>query len=196
MYPAPLPPSAPPPTPLLTARLLLRPYEQTDQDVFFALIAQNRPRLLASFPARVAAVQMPADAATVLTQFYHDWRSGRLYVLGIWHRTTAQYLGDISLRPSWGPTVSAEIGYYLAADAEGHGYAREALAAAVGFGFGEHVRAGLLTIRCRRNNPRSIAVAESAGFRPVPAARRRLWPLRSESADIVHFRLEAGPSPA
>lgn len=185
-----LPKSAPPLTPVLTARLTLRPYQQADREAFFTLIDQNRARLQPAFPARVAAVQTPDDAAKVLTQFHHDWRSGRLYVLGIWHTATAHYLGDISLRPSWGPTTSAEIGYYLAAEAQGRGYAREALAAAVQFGFGEHLRAAWLAIRCQRNNPRSIAVAEAVGFRPV-AARRRLWPLRNEVPDIVHFRLEA-----
>jgi RimJ/RimL family protein N-acetyltransferase len=189
MSTAPLPSSAPPTTPLLTARLTLRPYQQADKEAFFALIDENRARLQPAFPSRVAAVQALQDASAVLAQFHHDWRVGRLYVLGIWHTATGRYLGDISLRPAWGPSVSAEIGYYLAADAEGRGYAREALAAAVQFGFGEHMRAALLTIRCQRTNPRSMAVAEAVGFRPA-TTRRRLWPLRNETPDIVHFRLE------
>jgi RimJ/RimL family protein N-acetyltransferase len=185
----------PPFIPLTTARLTLRPYLPTDEAAFFALIDRNRCRLESAFPARVGAVQTPADAARTITQFAQDWRSGRLYVLGIWHRETAAYLGDISLRPSWHTPSSAEIGYYLAADAEGHGYAREALAAAVQFGFGEHVQAHHLTLRCRRNNPRSLAVAEAVGFRPVnTTTRRRLWPLRNKETEILHYRLEPAPS--
>lgn len=153
------------------------------------VLDENRSRLAPAFPNRVAAVQTIAGAARTLTQFKHDWQTGRLYVFGIWHRETGAYLGDISLRPSWQLPRSAEIGYYLAAEAEGHGYAREALAAAVTFGFSQYLGAQYLTLRCRRKNPRSIAVAQSVGFQPV-IARRRLWLLRDKEPDIVHFRLE------
>jgi RimJ/RimL family protein N-acetyltransferase len=188
MYAAPVLPAAPSPTPRHTARLTLRPYQPTDEAAFFAVLDENRSRLQPAFPARVAAVQALPDAGRVLRQFRQDWQQGRLYVFGIWHTASGVYLGDISLRPSWSAPVSAEIGYYLAAAAEGHGYAREALAEAVQFGFGAPVQAQSLTLRCRHTNPRSMAVAEHVGFRPV-VARRRLWSLRG-AADIVHFRLE------
>ncbi|WP_426493119.1 GNAT family N-acetyltransferase [Hymenobacter sp. 102] len=187
MYAAP-PVSAPADAPLLTARLVLRAYQPTDSATFFALIDQNRKRLRPSFPNREAAVPNPAAAAQVLSQFRHDWAAGRLYVFGIWHRQTQQYLGDISLKPNWTPPITAEIGYYLAEQAEGHGYAREALAAAVTFGF-EALRAGRLLIRCRAGNPRSCAVAEAAGFQPLPP-RPRPWPLRAfATSDILYFSL-------
>jgi RimJ/RimL family protein N-acetyltransferase len=188
MYAASVPPAAPPTTPRHTARLTLRPYQPTDEAAFFAVLHHNRSRLQNAFPARLAAVQTPPDAGRVLRQFAQDWQQGRLYVFGIWHTATGTYLGDISLRPSWSAPVSAEIGYYLAEAAEGHGYAREALAAAVQFGFDAPVQAQSLTLRCRPTNPRSMAVAEHAGFRPV-VARRRLWSLRG-APDILHYRLE------
>lgn len=188
IYAASVLPAAPPTTPRHTARLTLRPYQPTDEAVFFALLHHNRSRLQNAFPARVAAVQAPPDAGRVLRQFAQDWQRGRLYVFGIWHTATSTYLGDISLRPAWSAPVSAEIGYYLAEAAEGHGYAREALAAAVQFGFAAPVQAAFLTLRCRSSNPRSMAVAAYVGFRPV-VARRRLWSLRGTS-DIVHYRLD------
>ena len=185
---------SPPVTPITTARLTLRPYLSTDEAAFFAVLSQNRHRLEPAFPARVAAVQTSADAARLLVQFAQEWRTGRLYVFGIWQHDTAAYLGDISLRPSWQVPISAEIGYYLAAEAEGHGYAREALAATVQFGFGKYLQAHHLTLRCRRDNPRSIAVAEAVGFQPVVPTRRRLWPLRSKEPEIVHYRLDPSGS--
>lgn len=187
MYAAsPLP--APADAPLLTARLLLRPYLPSDADAFFQLIDSNRARLRPSFPAREAAISTRVAAGQVLTQFRHDWAAGRLYVLGIWHRETHHYLGDISLKPNRTPPVAAEIGYYLAADAEGHGYAREALAAAVMFGF-DTLHAARLLIRCQATNPRSCAVAEAAGFQPLPA-KPRPWPLRAfGSSGILYYSL-------
>lgn len=187
MYAVP-PLPAPAATPLLAARLLLRPYLPSDAAAFFGLIEANRSRLRPSFPAREAAVPTATAATRVLTQFRHDWTAGRLYVFGIWHQHTHHYLGDISLKPNWTPPVTLEIGYYLAAEAEGQGYAREALAAVLEFGFGT-LGAERLLIRCRAANPRSCAVAEAVGFRPLPP-RPRPWPLRAfGTSDILYYSL-------
>ncbi|RYU84284.1 GNAT family N-acetyltransferase [Hymenobacter persicinus] len=175
--------------PISTARLLLRPYEPTDEADFFAVIDANRAYLRPAFPTRVSSVQTLADARRVLATFRQDWRTGRLYVFGIWHHLTQAYLGDISLKPTWSAAVTAEIGYYLAPEAQGQGYAKEALAAAVHFGFHSALRAARLDLRCRADNPRSCAVAEHVGFRRLPV-RPRLWPLRSAAApEILHYAL-------
>lgn len=187
MYAAP-PLPAPAGAPLLTARLVLRPYQPSDADTFFGLIDENRARLRPSFPAREAATPTRAAAAQVLAQFRHDWAAGRLYVFGIWHQHTQHYLGDISLKPNWTSPVTAEIGYYLAAEAEGHGYAREALAAAVAFGF-DTLHTARLLIRCQASNPRSCAVAQAAGFQPLPP-KPRPWPLRAlGTSGILYYSL-------
>ncbi|TGE10103.1 GNAT family N-acetyltransferase [Hymenobacter fodinae] len=180
MYAASPPLRAPAHTPLLSARLTLRPYLPSDQAAFFQVIDEDRPRLRPAFPNREASVQHLPDAATVLAMFAQDWQAGRLYVFGIWHTQTQAYLGDISLKPNWTTPISAEIGYYLSAAAEGHGYAREALAAIVPFGF-TTLRAERLLIRCRADNPRSCAVAESAAFTPLPPRPRLLQPCADRS---------------
>lgn len=161
-----------PRTPLLTPRLLLRPYEAADADAFFALLHHNHARLGTSFPDRLRTVPTAAAAPAALAAFAADWHSGRFYVLGIWLRATGAYLGDICLMPQ--SDDQAEIGYYLAQEAEGHGYAREALAAVCGFGF-EVVASRRLLIRCFADNARGQAVALAAGFRLEKPAARRSW---------------------
>jgi RimJ/RimL family protein N-acetyltransferase len=161
-----------PRTPLLTPRLLLRPYEGTDAGAFFALLHANRPLLSESFPDRTRTVSSLADAPAALRAFADDWETGRFYVLGIWHRHSAEYLGDICLMPNAPGT--AEIGYYLGAQAQGHGYAREALAAVVAFGF-EQVGVHKLLIRCYAHNLGGQKVALAAGFAAEPAPRRLPW---------------------
>jgi RimJ/RimL family protein N-acetyltransferase len=177
---------APAHTPLSSARLTLRPYLPSDQAAFFQLIDENRVRLKPAFPSREATVQSPQDSATVLAMFEQDWAAGRLYVFGIWHTETNVYLGDISLKPNWTAPISAEIGYYLAATAEGHGYAREALEAVVPFGF-ETLGAARLLIRCRADNPRSCAVAESVQFKPLPP-RPKLLRAFSDKSILYYIR--------
>ncbi|WP_190242725.1 GNAT family N-acetyltransferase [Hymenobacter lapidiphilus] len=185
----PAPAAAPNSAPRLTARLLLRPYAPDDAAEFFALIAANRLRLRPSFPAREAAASSESASVGLLAQFGRDWRTGRLYVLGIWHRTGGRYLGDISLKPNWHAPVSLEIGYYLAAEAEGQGYAREALAAAVAFGF-DTLGVARLIIRCLPENPRSIAVAEALGFQLLPVRARPAWLRRVlGTTPVLHYIL-------
>jgi ribosomal-protein-alanine N-acetyltransferase len=176
-----------PRTPLLTARLLLRPYEPADAPAFAALLLANQARIRPSFPERVQAVQTPEGARATIENFRHDWRTGRFYVLGIWQRETDQYLGDICLLPH--PPAGGEIGYYLAAEAEGHGYAREALEAVVGLGF-ETLDLTSLTIRCYVSNERAQAVARAIGFEEeVPPPKSFWFRMLNSSEGIRRFVL-------
>ena len=172
-----------PRAPLHTLRLCLRPYEPTDAAEFFGLLDGERSRFQASFPDRLQAVRAPADAHAALLDFAADWHTGRFYVFGIWHRATAHYVGDICLMPQH--RGQAEIGYYLAAAAEGHGYAREALEEVVRFGF-ETVGSQRLLVRCYADNARGQAVARAIGFRPESAPKRPLWFRNAGAMDRIY----------
>jgi ribosomal-protein-alanine N-acetyltransferase len=184
---------------LETTRLLLRPYEPADAAAFFILLDQSRERLKASFPDRLRAVPTLEAAPAQLAAFADDWRTGRFYVLGIWLRESLDYLGDICLMPQ--RRGQAEIGYYLAAEAEGQGYAREALTAMCGFGF-EVLGVQQLLIRCFANNLRGQAVARALGFTAqnlsgVPGWLRLRFRRQPEQAStILRFVRSAPPGKA
>jgi ribosomal-protein-alanine N-acetyltransferase len=178
---------------LETTRLLLRPYQATDAADFFALLDQNRERLQASFPDRLRSVPTLEATPAQLAAFADDWRTGRFYVFGIWHLTSQAYLGDICLMPQ--RAGQAEIGYYLAPEAEGQGYAREALAAITLFGF-EQVGVERLLIRCFADNVRGQQVAQSQGFQlqdqtstpeALPRLRFSFWDSRPRQPPILYF---------
>lgn len=168
--------------PIHTARLCLRPYEAADAPAFFALLHADRPRFQPSFPDRLRAVHSVADAEATLRAFAEDWRTGRFYVFGIWERAGEAYIGDICLMPQ--QKGQAEIGYYLAATAEGRGYAREALAAIVRFGFGT-VGSQRLLVRCFLTNEKGQAVARAVGFMPEPPPRRPIWFRNSDALSRI-----------
>ncbi|WP_400193563.1 GNAT family N-acetyltransferase [Hymenobacter sp. B81] len=153
----------PPAAPLATPRLLLRPYGPADAPAFFALLDAERPRLQPAFPRRIAAVQTLTDAQQTLQGYAASWRQRRLLVWGIWAAQTQQYLGDISLQPDTPRAQTAEVGYYLAAAAEGRGYAREALRHLADYAF-QQLGTQKLILRCRTENARSQRTAEAAGF--------------------------------
>lgn len=168
--------------PLHTERLCLRPYEPADAEAFFALLHADRPRFQPSFPDRLQAVRSTADAHVALRAFAEDWSTGRFYVFGIWHRATSAYVGDICLMPQH--KGQAEIGYYLAAAAEGQGFAREALAAVIDFGFAA-VGSQRLLVRCFFSNERGQAVARAVGFVPEPPPRRPVWFRNSDAMSQI-----------
>ncbi|MDO7845358.1 GNAT family N-acetyltransferase [Hymenobacter sp. M29] len=171
-----------PRAPLYTERLCLRPYEPADAAAFFELLHADRPRFQPSFPDRLQAVRCLADADAALSAFADDWRTGRFYVFGIWHRAAGEYIGDICLMPQ--QKGQAEIGYYLAAAAEGQGYAREALTAVTEFGFGP-VGSQRLLVRCFLSNERGQAVARAIGFQPEPPPKRPVWFRNSDAMSQI-----------
>jgi len=186
-----LPPTNLPRLPLETIRLQLRPYQAGDATAFFTVLDQSRARLQLSFPDRLRAVPTLAAVPAQLASFAHDWATGRFYVFGIWHRESQAYLGDICIMPQRGD--QAEIGYYLAESAEGQGYAREALASIIQFGF-EQVRAERLLIRCFADNVRAQQVAQAHGFRLLtkeeperPWFRFSFWDSEPQKPAILHF---------
>ena len=174
-----------------TSRLLLRPYAPADAPAFFQLLDAHRARLRPSFPDRTNTIHTLSAATRALASFARDWASGRFYVFGIWKLADGTYLGDICLMPK--PEQSAEIGYYLAPEAEGQGYAREALAGIIGFGF-ETISCRRLLIRCYQDNPRAHAVAAALGFQrvsPTPPPRRRWWSGSAPAQPVIlHFALD------
>ena len=72
-------------------------------------------------------------------------------------------------RPSWAPEPSVEIGWRLAPDVWGHGYATEAARAAAAFAF-EVVRLDALVSYTASLNARSRAVMERLGMHHDPDA--------------------------
>ena len=166
--------------PLPTQRLCLRPYTPADAPSFFALLHHERQRLQPAFPRRTRDVNTLTDAERLIQQFAQDWRQRRLLVWGIWLRQSNAYLGEISLQLASPRGRRVEVSYYLASTAEGHGYAREALAEIARYTF-EHLGSETMLLRCRFDNPRSVRIAQDFGFHEI----------RSEEPGIRHFHLAA-----
>ncbi|WP_197088614.1 GNAT family N-acetyltransferase [Rufibacter radiotolerans] len=150
-------------TELLTDRLLLKPYGPGMAQEFWQLLDQNRSRLQSDFPDRTKAVQTLADAERRLRLLALQLRAGDLYSFGIWRQEEQDYIGDITLRRLARGKLFAEVGYYLSEEAEGQGYATEALKAMLRYAF-QVLRMDCVNVRCAEGNDRSKRVAERCGF--------------------------------
>ena len=127
--------TAPPAVPRVeTERLLLREFLDRDREPFAAMNAD--PRVMEHFPGLLSREESDAFVDRIGQRWAEDG-------LGLWameQRENGAFLGFTGLAPprfeaSFTPCV--EVGWRLAVDAWGHGYATEAATAALRFGFEE-----------------------------------------------------------
>jgi RimJ/RimL family protein N-acetyltransferase len=144
-------------TTLGTPRLRLRPFRADDVEAYAAMCAD------AEVMRHIATgqVQTPAEAWRSMAIFLGHWQ---LRGYGMWaleHRASGQLIGRVGYidPPDW---PGFELGWLLAREHWGHGYAREAAAAALQHAFEVLQRERIISL-IRPRNLRSIAVAEAIG---------------------------------
>ncbi|MGI4814315.1 MAG: GNAT family N-acetyltransferase [Janthinobacterium lividum] len=179
--------------PACTPRLLLRPWRDADKAPFRALNAD--PRVMEFFPATLSAAESDALADSMVAhQAAHGfcfWAVERL--------DTSAFIGFCGLAiPQWNcpfrPCV--EIGWRLAHDQWGHGYASEAARAALRFGF-ETLRLAEIMAWTAAINLRSQRVMQRLAMRRVEQDDFNHPLLRAQNPLSRHavYRL-AAPTPA
>jgi RimJ/RimL family protein N-acetyltransferase len=168
-------PAGRPPRQLGTARLVLRPWRDDDLAAFAALNAD--PRVMEHFPAPLSRAESDAAAGRIRAAF--DQHGHGLWAVEL--PGVAPFIGFAGLgHPGFPPLEhTVEIGWRLAAEHWGQGYATEAGRAALRAAF---VHLGLAEIVSFTTpaNRRSRRVMDRLGLRRDPAG------------DFDHPRLPAG----
>lgn len=140
--------------------MLLRPLSVSDAGALFRLIDADRVRLGRWLPW-VEETCSERDSVRFIADATDERRRRRSLVLGILVGGTLH--GTVGLHYVEWFDRSAEVGYWIAASAEGKGYVTRAVRLLLAFAFGP---AGLhrVVLRCAVGNDRSRAVAERLGF--------------------------------
>jgi ribosomal-protein-serine acetyltransferase len=141
--------------------IVLRPLTAADARALFRLIDADRDRLGRWLPW-VEETRTERDSARFIADAAEERRRRRSLVLGLFVDGTL--CGTVGLHYIEWFDRSAEIGYWIAATAEGRGYVSRACAALVAFAF-EGAGLHRLVLRCAVGNERSRRVAERLGFR-------------------------------
>ena len=164
------------PRELRTARLILRRWRPADRDPFVAMNAD--PRVMEHFPALLSPDETDARIARIETQFeQHGFGLWAVEIPGVTPFAGFVGLSIPSFEAAFTPCV--EIGWRLAADYWGQGYATEGARAALAFGFDSLVLDEILSWTVPANT-RSRRVMEKLGM------------TRDEADDFDHPLLAEG----
>ena len=145
-------------------RIILRPYQAGDGEMYFAAGQRNRQHLQRYEAENVLlSPKSEQEAEALVQELAADWAAGNCYFLGAWEKTTGVFVAQVYIGWVNRDAPEFEIGYIADVDHEGQGYVTEAVKTALGFVF-DHLHAHRVSLRCDTSNTRSQRLAERCGF--------------------------------
>jgi RimJ/RimL family protein N-acetyltransferase len=160
---------------LRDSTLLLRPIQAGDAD---ALVSELNDPSIARFMTLIPAPYTAGDAASWVERCNQVWKSGECFPFAITELGTGRLVGSIEIKSS------GTIGYWIAADVRGRGYATMALRLVCAW---QQQRP--LQLTTHPANVASQRVAEKVGFRRVGPIIAEL-PFRDGEAEAILFQLD------
>jgi RimJ/RimL family protein N-acetyltransferase len=163
---------------IVTERLFLREWRDTDVDPFAAM--NSDPRVMQYFPETYSEERTRQFVARIR----ECWLERRYGLWAVERQDTGRFIGYVGLWPATFPahfTPAVEVGWRLAADQWGNGYATEAARASLRYGF-DTVGLEEIVSFTSGLNVRSWRVMERLGMR------------RDSSGDFEHPNVPEGHS--
>ena len=147
-----------------TKRLIVRPW--TEQDAEAAFQIYHHPEVSRYLGRNAKAMESVEEMAERI-RFWQERDKGLRTDLGFWAMEEKQLgpIGSVVLRPLPNDT-KVEVGWHLAFDHWGKGYATEAGSGAIKHGF-ESVDLSEIYAIVQPENTRSVRVAERIGMEPL-----------------------------
>ena len=173
--------------PIRTERLVLRPFSPADLEPLLAIQSDPVAVRYVPYPPRdrdaVTAVLERKMANTALRQ------EGDLIELAVALREDGTMIGDVLLALRAVEHETLEVGYIFAPASGGHGYATEAVCAALGLAFGS-LGARRVVARVDDRNAASSALLTRLGFRLEAHLVENEW-LKGELTSELDYALLA-----
>lgn len=172
-------------TALVGERVLLRAWREEDAAALQAAVASSRDHLRPWMPFADEHQSVAETRAWIVRSRAH-WllREGMNY--GIWSPNGGSLYGGIGIHPHRWDVPAFEIGYWLRADSEGHGYITEATSLLTDYLLTHH-GAQRVQIRCDARNTRSAAVPRRLGYLLEGTLRHSQWANDGTLEDTLIF---------
>ncbi|MGD9381059.1 MAG: GNAT family protein [Candidatus Thorarchaeota archaeon] len=152
------------PTQIESETLIIRRYEKGDGKDLLALLERNNNReILREAADEVDGIRTEYDAEIDVREHAAEWESRKRFVMGMWLKSTGEYVGQIWIEPKNWEVPSFELGYYIDQGYTRKGMATEAASRSLKFLF-EDLKAHKVIIITRDTNERSSKLAERLGF--------------------------------
>ena len=151
---------------------MIRPYDPRDAPLLKAAVERSRDHLWPWMPWTPAEPEPLDDVVQRLRSFRAEFDADENWIMGVFSPDESRILGGTGLHPRGGDG-SLEIGYWVAVDAIGQGYATEVTAVLTRVGF-EIVGLERVDLQIESTNERSVNVARKLGFTHEGTLRRRL----------------------
>lgn len=175
-----------------TERLTLRPFTAADRPAYAALRAD--PDVVRYLPGGEALVPFAAEIAeSRIASFHNGWSRG----YGVWaieETATGSFVGQAGLA-SLERSADVEVLYALARRFWGRGYAREAAAASLRFGF-ETVGLARIVAYVVPDNAASARVLAAVGLHPTGDTDYNGFTVRGFEIDAATWRALPASAPA
>jgi RimJ/RimL family protein N-acetyltransferase len=142
--------------------VIVRPYREEDAQALFEAIGESREHIRPWLPFADAHQEIDETRDWII-QGMAKWLLREEFHLGMWEKSSGRFLGGMGLHTRDWEIGFFEIGYWLRASAEGHGYVSESARLVTTFAF-NNLKANRVIIRCDARNQRSAAVARRLGF--------------------------------
>lgn len=173
-------------------RVMVRPYRVEDAEALQAAVAESREHLRPWLPF-ADAHQSVEESRDFIIRSNAQWLLRENFGLSIWSREIGGFLGGVGFHIRDWDIRWFEIGYWLRASAEGHGYMTEAVRLVSNYLL-DHMGAQRVEIRCNALNTHSAAVALRLGFVQEGRLRNVRVAANSAPADTLIFsRIPSDP---
>ncbi|HLV97650.1 MAG TPA: GNAT family N-acetyltransferase [Ktedonobacterales bacterium] len=173
-------------------RVIVRPYRVEDAEALRAAVQESRDHLRPWLPF-ADEHQSVEESRDFIIRSMAKWLLRENFTLSIWDSATGAFLGGTGFHIHDWELRFFEVGYWLRASAEGHGYMTEAVRLLADFLFVQ-LGAQRVQIRCNALNTRSAAVAQRLGFIQEARLRNeRLAPDGSVSDTLIFSLIPSDP---
>jgi RimJ/RimL family protein N-acetyltransferase len=169
---------------LLTSRLVLRRFQESDLEAFLAY--RNDPEV-ARYQSWTSCSREEAEA--ILAGHQEPGTPGEWTQIALERREAPGLIGDCALKVSADDPRQAEIGFTLARAWQGHGYGAEAVAALLGHLFGTLGLHRVIAVTDVENTA-SAALLERVGMRREGHLVENIWFKGAWGSEFLYAILE------
>lgn len=174
--------------PILTPRLVLRPFNRADVDAVFAY--RSLPEVAKYLFDHPMSFNECADAVRARAGQIAFGSEGDKILLAAEEQATGRVIGEVSLIWRSVADLQAEVGYILHPEVWGRGYATEAARALLAFAFGPAAMHRVYA-RCDARNIASARVMQRLGMRQEAHLREHTQVKGRWDEELIYAILES-----